>query len=151
MCGIAGIAYNDGRPVERDVLAKMTKALAHRGPDDAGIFVAESSKLKAQSRRINVGLGHRRLSIIDLSENAHQPMANEDETVWITYNGEIYNFRELKRDLIARGHLFSSDSDTEVIIHGYEQYGEKIFNKLNGMFALALWEKREKKLHQKKK
>ena len=142
MCGITGIAYTNGRPVERDVLAKMTKTLAHRGPDDEGVFIAESSKLKAQSRRINVGLGHRRLSIIDLSENAHQPMANEDETVWITYNGEVYNFRELRSDLIAQGHVFCSNSDTEVIVHGYEQYGEKIFNKLNGMFAFGLWDNR---------
>lgn len=140
MCGIAGIAYTNGRPVERDILEKMTRALAHRGPDDEGIFITRNSK-------IDVGLGHRRLSIIDLSENAHQPMANEDETVWITYNGEIYNFRELKRDLIARGHLFSSDSDTEVIIHGYEQYGEKIFNKLNGMFAFGLWDDRQQLLY----
>ena len=147
MCGITGIAYTNGSPVERDILEKMTRALAHRGPDDKGLFIAESSKLKAQSRRINVGLGHRRLSIIDLSENAHQPMANEDGTAWITYNGEIYNFRELRRDLIAQGHVFSSNSDTEVIIHGYEQYGEKIFNKLNGMFAFGLWDSRKQVLY----
>ncbi|MDY7039051.1 MAG: asparagine synthetase B, partial [Thermodesulfobacteriota bacterium] len=117
MCGIAGIAYNYGRPVERNILEDMTNTLQHRGPDDSGILLTQNSN-------IHIGFGHRRLSIIDLSENGHQPMSNEDASIWITFNGEIYNYKELKKDLIKAGHLFASNSDTEVIIHGYEQYNE---------------------------
>jgi asparagine synthase (glutamine-hydrolysing) len=147
MCGIVGIAYTDGRPIEREVLENMTGALVHRGPDDKGIFITRNSKLKTRNSKIHVGLGHRRLSIIDLSEAGHQPMCNEDGTVWITYNGEIYNFRELRSDLVGKGHVFSSGSDTEVIIHGYEEYGEGLFNKLNGMFAFGLWDDRKQVLY----
>ena len=147
MCGIVGIAYTDGRPIEREVLERMTGALVHRGPDDEGIFITRNSKLETRNSKIHVGLGHRRLSIIDLSKAAHQPMCNEDKTIWLTYNGEIYNFRELKRDLVGKGHVFLSNSDTEVIIHGYEQYGEDIFNKLNGMFAFGLWDDRKQVLY----
>lgn len=147
MCGITGIVYNDGCRVEPDVLERMTNALQHRGPDDEGIFIAQSSNLKAQNPKINVGFGHRRLSIIDLSENGRQPMTNEDGSIWITYNGEIYNFKKLKKELTNHGHVFSSNSDTEVIIHGYEQYGEDIFNKLNGMFAFGLWDNRKQVLY----
>jgi len=146
MCGIAGIATTNGRPVQRNVLESMTTAMAHRGPDHSGIIIIQNSKSKIQNPNGHVGLGHRRLSIIDLSENGHQPMTNEDETIWVTYNGEIYNFKDLKRDLAARGHIFSSNSDTEVIIHGYEQYGEEIFNKFNGMFAIGLWDERNQTL-----
>jgi asparagine synthase (glutamine-hydrolysing) len=128
MCGIAGLA-NCG---DKDVLARMTHAQAHRGPDDFGLW----------ERRFPdgsyIGLGSRRLAILDLSADGHMPMCNEDRTVWITYNGEIYNFAELRRELQSKGHHFSSNTDTEVVIHLYEQEGENCVQRLNGMFAFAI-------------
>ncbi len=149
MCGIAGIAYNNGQPVEYDVLENMTRSMKHRGPDDEGIYISKNPESKIPGRQnpnVQIGLGHRRLSIIDLSDSGHQPMSNEDETIWITYNGEVYNFKELKNILVRQGHIFRSDSDTEVIVHGYEEYGDGIFNKLNGMFAFGLWDSRNQTL-----
>ena len=139
MCGIAGILCQNGRRLDEQVLCDMTAALHHRGPDDGGLHVLRHSD-------IELGLGHRRLSIIDLSQAGHQPMTNEDGTLWLTFNGEIYNFKELRDDLIRYGHVFSSDTDTEVILHGYEQYGVEILNKLNGMFAFGLWDDRRRQL-----
>ena len=108
--------------------------MIHRGPDDAGVYISPDKK---------AGLAHRRLSIIDLSEAAHQPMCNEDGTIWITYNGEIYNYREIREVLILKGHKFKSNSDTEVIIHGYEEWGiEGLLKKLRGMFAFAIHDSR---------
>jgi asparagine synthase (glutamine-hydrolysing) len=128
MCGIAGLA-NCG---DREVLARMTHAQAHRGPDDSGLW----------ERRFPdgsyIGLGSRRLAILDLSADGHMPMCNEDRTVWITYNGEIYNFAELRRELQSKGHHFASNTDTEVVIHLYEQEGENCVQRLNGMFAFAI-------------
>src|SRR5579863_7348150 len=128
MCGIAGLA-NCG---DRDVLARMTHVQAHRGPDDFGLW----------ERRFPdgsyIGLGSRRLAILDLSADGHMPMYNEDRTVWITYNGEIYNFAELRRELQSKGHQFSSNTDTEVIIHLYEQEGADCVHRLKGMFAFAI-------------
>ena len=135
MCGISGKVNVDGNPVERAILQRMTAVLSHRGPDDEGIFIDGS-----------VGLGHRRLSIIDLSPSGHQPMANEDGTIWIVYNGEIYNFTALKADLIAKGHVFRSQCDTEVIIHLYEEHGPACLQYLRGMFAFAIWDGRERQL-----
>jgi asparagine synthase (glutamine-hydrolysing) len=140
MCGIAGIINNSSYYIEQGVLEAMTEALSHRGPDAHGTRILSSGG-------VCVGLGHRRLSIIDLSAAGHQPMANEDGTVWITYNGEVYNFPELREDLAARGHVFSSHTDTETIIHGYEEYGEGLFDMLNGMFAFALWDCRKDRLY----
>ncbi len=147
MCGIAGIAYKNGRPVEHNILKKMTRAMKHRGPNDEGIHIICNPQSASRRANIQIGLGHRRLSIIDLSKNGHQPMTNEDETVWITFNGEIYNFKELRTGLIRQGHIFKSNSDTEVIVHGYEEYGEGIFNKLNGMFAFGLWDNTNQALY----
>ena len=130
MCGIAGIFNRDGRPADRDVLISMTRAMHHRGPDDEGIFLDRQ-----------VGLGHRRLSIIDRAAG-HQPMCNEDETVWIVFNGEIYNFQEIREDLVAQGHRFRTRSDTEVIVHLYEDLGEGCVQRLHGMFAFAVWDRR---------
>ena len=136
MCGIGGKLYFDPtRPVERDVLERMNAVLAHRGPDDAGIFCVGA-----------VGLAHRRLSIIDLSPAGHQPMANEDGTVWIVFNGEIYNFQDLRPDLEQRGHRFRSQSDTEVILHLYEEYGTDCLRFLRGMFAFAIWDGNRRQL-----
>jgi asparagine synthase (glutamine-hydrolysing) len=135
MCGICG-QYNFGNqaPVQRRDIEAMTKSIAHRGPDDDGFYISGP-----------LGLGFRRLSIIDLS-GGHQPMSDQDETVWLVFNGEIYNFPELKRELQGFGHVFRTNSDTEVIIHGYKQWGDDVLNRLNGMFGLAIWDVRKKRL-----
>ena len=112
----------------------MTQSMAHRGPDDDGYFLAGP-----------IGFGFRRLSIIDLS-GGHQPMSDQEESVWVIFNGEIYNFPELKRELQNYGHMFRTNSDTEVIIHGYKQWGDEVLNRLNGMFGLAIWDVRQKRL-----
>jgi len=130
MCGICGIYYLDQhRTVDPQQLNDMTQTLHHRGPDDEGFYIAG-----------NIGLGHKRLSIIDLSAAGHQPMANEDERYWIVFNGEVYNYLELRQRLIARGHVFRSHTDTEVILHLYEDEGPKCLPYLNGMFAFAIWD-----------
>jgi asparagine synthase (glutamine-hydrolysing) len=129
MCGIAGQFNFQGRePVERETIVRMADSIAHRGPDDEGFFIAGP-----------VGLGFRRLSIIDLA-GGHQPMSDAEETVWIIFNGEIYNYRELRAELQSKGHRFRTNSDTEVIIHGYKQWGTGVFDRLNGMFGLAIWD-----------
>lgn len=128
MCGISGLV-NCG---DREILARMTEIQAHRGPDDAGLWERKSSD------QGYVGLGSRRLAILDLSPDGHMPMCNEDGTVWITYNGEIYNFAELRRELEGAGHRFASHTDSEVIIHLYEQEGSQCLRRLNGMFAFAI-------------
>ncbi len=134
MCGIAGLLHVDGRPIDLDLLTRMTDALYHRGPDDHGYF-----------RDAGIGLGFRRLSIIDLG-GGHQPMPNEDGTVQIIFNGEIYNFRELRVELERQGHVFRTASDTEVIVHGYEAWGDDVVQHLNGMFAFAIWDGRRRRL-----
>jgi len=136
MCGICGKIYFDHhRTVDERLLRQMTDVLQHRGPDDSGVFVSGS-----------VGLGHRRLSIIDLSAAGHQPMANEDGALQIVLNGEIYNYKELRPGLEAQGHVFSSQTDTEVILHLYEQEGPACVQRLRGMFAFAVWDSRRQEL-----
>ncbi len=129
MCGIAG-QFNFQRrdPVERETIVRMTRSIAHRGPDDEGFFISGL-----------VGLGFRRLSIIDLA-GGHQPMSDAEKTVWMVFNGEIYNYRELREELQNKGYKFRTNSDTEVIIHGYKHWGKDVFNHLNGMFGLAIWD-----------
>lgn len=144
MCGICGIKYLDDRTVAPELLQSMTDVLKHRGPDDEGFFINspknnKSSKWKFIEGKGNVGFGHRRLSIIDLS-TGHQPLANEDHSIWVTYNGEIYNFQELRDILLKDGHQFRTHSDTEVIVHAYEKWGEQCVEKFRGMFAFALWD-----------
>ena len=135
MCGICGqYNFGGGDPVFRHDLERMARSIAHRGPDDDGYYMEGP-----------LGLGFRRLSIIDLA-GGHQPMSDKDETIWIVFNGEIYNFPELKRELEALGHVFRTKSDTEVIIHGYKQWGDDVLNHLNGMFGLAIWDTRQKRL-----
>src|ERR1051326_7196546 len=136
MCGIAGIWGE----ANEDLVRRMTAIVAHRGPDDSGIRVFNGPGLP-------VSLGHRRLSIIDLSPPGHHPMASEAEAVWIVFNGEIYNFPELRRQLADAGHRFRSRTDTEVLIHGYEEWGIDFVKKLNGIFAFALWDSRKNLLH----
>ncbi len=131
MCGIVGkINYGDSGVIEAAQLKAMRDTLAHRGPDDAGLFIDGS-----------VGLGFRRLSIIDLSKAGAQPMSNEDGMIWVVFNGECYNYRELREGLKAKGHLFKSDSDTEVMVHAYEEYGVDFLKQVNGMFSLAVYDK----------
>ncbi|GAX90870.1 asparagine synthase (glutamine-hydrolyzing) [Effusibacillus lacus] len=128
MCGICGMVTKDGRPADQTVLERMTDMIVHRGPDDTGVHFDR-----------NVGLGFRRLSIIDL-ETGHQPMSNEDGSVWIVFNGEIYNYKEIRRELHARGHKFATESDTEVIVHLYEEKGPDCVKELRGMFGFAIWD-----------
>ncbi len=145
MCGITGaLWFEPGREVSQDVLERMTDSLIHRGPDDRGIHWSKCER-DAAGMIPGVGLGFRRLSIIDLA-GGHQPMCNEDQSVWMVFNGEIYNYRELRKRLEGSGHRFSSDSDTETIIHLYEDLGPKCFEHLNGMFAIAIWDRNKRQL-----
>src|SRR5436190_9677080 len=135
MCGICGIFETRNEPiVHRSTLKAMADTLYHRGPDDEGFYCCGG-----------IGLGFRRLAIIDL-EGGHQPLSNEDETIWIAFNGEIYNFEELNRRYLSNGHQFKTRSDTETIVHLYEEIGEACFAEMRGMFALALWDGRRKRL-----
>jgi asparagine synthase (glutamine-hydrolysing) len=163
MCGIAGVFRRDGAPVDADSLVRMTRTLSHRGPDEEGYYrnagdgtgsapngvrfytspVADPTRDRPQ--RGDVGLGHRRLSIIDLA-SGQQPLCNEDGTVWIAFNGEIYNFQSLAPELEQRGHRFRTRSDTEAIVHAYEEWGDEFLTRLRGMFAFALWDARRERL-----
>jgi asparagine synthase (glutamine-hydrolysing) len=134
MCGIAGVAGAGHKHLLADALARMMETLGHRGPDDAGTYV-----------ETGIALGHRRLSIIDLA-GGHQPIRNEDGSLWVVCNGEIYNYRDLRKRLSARGHVFSTHSDSEVIVHLYEEHGEACVDHLRGMFAFALWDGRNQRL-----
>ncbi len=129
MCGIAG-QYNFGpeTPVDQDSIRRMARSIAHRGPDDEGYYFSG-----------NLGFGFRRLSIIDLA-GGHQPMSDAEESVWVIFNGEIYNYKELRSELELQGHHFRTQSDTEVIVHGYKEWGTNVFNHLNGMFGVAIWD-----------
>lgn len=135
MCGIAGIFNLNGEPVSQVVLRKMTDAIAHRGPDGEGFYIDSF-----------IGLGHRRLAIIDLSPAGHQPMTTEDGNYVITYNGEVYNFQELRIELESLGHRFRSKTDTEVVVHAYVQWGVECVKRFNGMFAFALWDRTRQEL-----
>ena len=142
MCGIAGaVWWQSEKAISRDVLRRMTDSLRHRGPDADGHYI----RPEPASFGVNVALGHRRLSIIDVAGSA-QPLGNEDNSVQIIFNGEIYNYKELRPDLIARGHQFRTDGDTEVIVHLYEEYGLKFVDHLRGMFAIAIWDARHRRL-----
>src|SRR6476620_3330335 len=135
MCGICGqFNFIHHEPVEPATIRRMTDSIAHRGPDDEGYFFSGP-----------LGLGFRRLSIIDLA-GGHQPMFDAQQTVCIIFNGEIYNYKELRQELKKYGHCFHTDSDTEVIIHGYKEWGTDVFNHLNGMFGVAIWDLQRKRL-----
>lgn len=134
MCGISGFFSRNGEPVPRDLIVSMTRILSHRGPDDEGIFINDF-----------FSFGHRRLSIIDVNGGA-QPMFNEDNSIVVMFNGEVYNYKELREELISKGHRFSSFSDTEVIVHLYEERGNEVFSQLNGMFAIAIADLKARKL-----
>lgn len=134
MCGICGIYSFEGEPIDKMLVKSMCDAISYRGPDDEGYFIDK-----------NLALGMRRLSIIDL-DTGRQPIHNEDESIWVVFNGEIYNFLELKGELEKKGHRFYTNSDTEAIVHAYEEYGTECLNKFNGMFAFALWDSNKKRL-----
>ncbi len=137
MCGICGKLRIDGGQVETELIDKMISVLSHRGPDGEGIYLSPGKE---------VGLGHKRLSIIDLSESGRQPMSNEDKTVWMVFNGEIYNFQALRKELESKGHHFRSRTDCEAVIHLYEEEGIEGVKKLIGMFAFAIWDERSRML-----
>src|SRR3984957_16544916 len=135
MCGICG-QFNFGTkaPVLRQDVERMTRSIRHRGPDDEGYYIAGP-----------LGFGFRRLSIIDLA-GGHQPMSDREESVWVVFNGEIYNFKELRAELEGHGHQFRTRSDTEGIVHGYKQLGKAVLQHLNGMFGLAIWDVKQRRL-----
>ena len=135
MCGICGeLHFNRDHRVTSEDIRKMTDSMAHRGPDDDGVYLDGP-----------VGLGFRRLSIIDVS-GGHQPLCNERGNIWIVFNGEIYNYLSLHDELVKKGHLFKTKSDTEVIVHLYEEYGESCVTKLRGMFAFSIWDAEKQQL-----
>lgn len=137
MCGIAGVfRYRGNQPLDISVGMRMTESLVHRGPDGGGLLVTD-----------DLLLGHRRLSVIDPSEDGAQPMSSRDEQVWISYNGEVYNFRELRKELEAIGHTFVSKTDTEVILQGYLRWGIDVVERIQGMFAFAIWDRRSRTVH----
>jgi len=166
MCGIAGIFNFNQKPIDQERLVAMTKVIEHRGPDDEGYLLVNTSSKnilhchntdtikEIQSKTAllpndfsaNLGFGFRRLSIIDITAKGHQPMCNADGSIWIIFNGEIYNYIELREELKSLGHIFSSNSDTEVIIKSYEQWGESCLNRFNGMWAFAIWDNRTETL-----
>lgn len=135
MCGICGIYNKGASPISEEHIIQMRDIMFERGPEDAGVHIGE-----------HIGLGHRRLKIIDLSESARQPMSSEDGQTWMVYNGEIYNYVELRECLMKAGHFFKSQSDGETIIHGFEEWGLQVFDKLKGMFAIAIWDAQKETL-----
>lgn len=135
MCGICGFVEPMGRVVDADMVLRMTQAMVHRGPDDEGFFLDGE-----------VAMGFRRLSIVDLARG-HQPMSNERETVWVVFNGEIYNHQELREQLVGRGHVFATQSDTEVLVHLYEEHGMELVHQLRGMFAFAIWDRERREMY----
>src|SRR5687768_10255009 len=135
MCGIAGIFNTDGRPVSINTLKRMTDSIIHRGPDGEGYWTNQC-----------IGFGHRRLAIIDLSPLGHQPMQSDDGRFIIIYNGEVYNFMNIRIELESHGYKFHSRTDTEVLLKSYQHWGEDCILKFNGMFAFAIWDTKEKKL-----
>ena len=165
MCGIAGWVRFDGRDADLNLLVKMTRTLEHRGPDEEGYFLNWPENLgsgggsevsvqylsgnpegsRTEKNRASAGLGHRRLSIIDLA-SGQQPLSNEDGSLWITFNGEVYNYQSLMRELTDRGHVFKTRSDTETIVHAYEEWGPDAVKKLRGMFAFAIWDENRQQL-----
>jgi asparagine synthase (glutamine-hydrolysing) len=138
MCGIVGIYRRDGSRVDHEELARLRDTMSHRGPDDAGLWIQDPDR--------QVGFGHRRLSIVDLSEHGHQPMLNEDGSVVVTFNGEIYNHEALRSELEAQGHRFASHCDAEVLVHLYEESGPEMVHRLLGMFAFAIWDEARQRL-----
>jgi asparagine synthase (glutamine-hydrolysing) len=145
MCGICGKINIEGKEIPQELIHQMTSALSHRGPDDEGIYMSKQSPGNSYPF-VSVGLGHKRLSIIDLTKAGTQPLSNETRTIWMVFNGEIYNYRNLRKGLEEHGHHFASQTDCEVIIHLYEEEGIECLKRLNGMFAFALWDSKRQTL-----
>jgi len=137
MCGICGFVSQD----DEETLARMTAVLLHRGPDDSGLYLSQPT-----ADGLRAGLGNRRLAILDLSAAGHMPMSDPERTLWITYNGEIYNYPQLRKELEAKGYRFRSKSDTEAIVYLYQSEGPEFVRRLNGMFAIAIWDERRAQL-----
>ncbi len=138
MCGICGLLQMPGgQPVSGELLERMNDLIRHRGPDDAGSYISPDGR---------VGMANRRLAIIDPSPAGRQPLSNESGSIWIAYNGETYNFAELRAELQAQGHVFRSQTDTEVVVHLYERYGVECVQHMRGMFAFAIWDESERRL-----
>ena len=135
MCGICGLFNLDGEPASPVILRNMTDAIAHRGPDGEGFYIDNF-----------IGLGHRRLAIIDLSPAGHQPMMTKDGQYAITYNGEVYNFQELRVELESHGYQFRSRTDSEVVLNAYAEWGTECVERFNGMFAFAIWDRKRQEL-----
>ena len=175
MCGIAGVIRSEGRPVDQDTIRAMGRSIAHRGPDDEGYLFADPARGTVEifggrdtpdavyenpieycpsrpldgarvSEQPNVALAHRRLSIIDISAAGHQPICNADQSLWMVYNGEVYNYASIRKDLEALGHSFSSDSDSEVVLHAYQEWGAGCLSRFNGMFAIAIVDRAKNQL-----
>ena len=145
MCGICGAIWKTSRGgVSQETLDAATDALVHRGPDDRGTCRRELTR-EAPLEEKGFAFGHRRLAIVDLSRAGRQPFANDDETVWLTFNGEIYNYVELRRELEKRGRVFRTQTDVEVLLQAYEEYGIDALRKFNGMFAFAIWDARKRR------
>ena len=134
MCGLVGFIDNRSKAEKKKIIKSMSDKIIHRGPDGEGFFVDNS-----------IAMGFRRLSIIDL-EGGNQPLYSEDENLVINFNGEVYNYKELREDLIEKGHIFKTEADTEVVLHGYEEYGTDILKKLRGMYGFAIWNRKEQEL-----
>ncbi|UCE86762.1 MAG: hypothetical protein JSU66_03225 [Deltaproteobacteria bacterium] len=139
MCGIGGILDRRGRPIDAALCRRMVEILHHRGPDDRGVRIDSGGG-------VSVGLAHTRLAVVDLTDAGHQPMSGADGALWMVANGEIYNAPELRAELVAKGYRFSSRTDVEVILHLYEEEGLDSLARLNGMFAVALWDRRRGRL-----
>ncbi|MEO8514472.1 MAG: asparagine synthetase B, partial [Ignavibacteria bacterium] len=135
MCGISGIYNFNGAPVDEKKLREMNRTIHHRGPDGDGVHVEN-----------NIGIGSTRLAIIDLREISNMPIYDTENRYVIVYNGEVYNYLEVRKELIAKGHKFNTDSDTEVVLNGYKEWGEDCLHKLNGMWSFAIWDRQEKTL-----
>ena len=164
MCGIAGILNLDNKAIDAELLIKMGEVVRHRGPDGEGAVLISSNfsngclkpiefrtphELRTRNQNLsncNIGLAHQRLSIIDLSEKGHQPMSDEDKYLWIVHNGEIYNYIEIRKELTSKGYKFKSNTDTEVILYSYKEWGANCLNKFNGMWAFAIWDRSKKVL-----
>ncbi len=145
MCGITGAVWFDpSQRIAPEIIDRMTDVLIHRGPDDRGQYYSEFQS-DAAGCTPGVGLGFRRLSIIDLA-GGHQPMSNEDESIWMVFNGEVYNYKQLRHRLDGTGHYYRTDCDAESVIHLYEDLGTDCFQHLNGMFAVAIWDRNRRQL-----